>query len=185
MIDDIKKDAAERMGKSVEALRHELAKIRTGRAHPSLLDHLMVSYYGSDVPIKQVANVTAEDARTLAVMPWEKGMVQAVEKAIMQSDLGLNPNTAGMVIRVPMPPLTEERRRDLIKVARQEAEQSRVAVRNIRRDANHELKEAVKEKLISEDEEHHGEELIQKLTDKYVKEVDQVLVEKEDDLMSI
>jgi len=185
MIDDIKKDAMSRMGKSVESLRHELAKIRTGRAHPSLLDHLMVSYYGSDTPIRQVANITAEDARTLAVTPWEKGMVQAVEKAIMQSDLGLNPNTAGMVIRVPMPPLTEERRRDLIKVARHEAEQARVAVRNIRRDANHELKEAAKEKLISEDDEHRGEELVQKLTDQNVKEVDKVLAEKEKDLMSI
>jgi len=185
MIDDIKKDAMSRMGKSVESLRHELAKIRTGRAHPSLLDHLMVSYYGSDTPLRQVANITAEDARTLAVTPWEKGMVQAVEKAIMQSDLGLNPNTAGMVIRVPMPPLTEERRRDLIKVARHEAEQARVAVRNIRRDANHELKEAAKEKLISEDDEHRGEELVQKLTDQNVKEVDKVLAEKEKDLMSI
>ena len=185
MIDDIKKDAADRMGKSVESLRHELAKIRTGRAHPSLLDHLMISYYGSDVPIKQVANVTAEDARTLAITPWEKGMVQAVEKAIMQSDLGLNPNTAGTVIRVPMPPLTEERRRDLIKVARHEAEQARVAIRNIRRDGNHELKEAVKEKLISEDDERRGEEVVQQMTDKYVKEVDKVLAEKEEDLMSI
>jgi len=185
MIDDIKKDAATRMGKSVESLRHELAKIRTGRAHPALLDHLVVSYYGSDVPIKQVASITAEDARTLAVTPWEKNMVQAVEKAIMQSDLGLNPNTAGMVIRVPMPPLTEERRRDLIKVARHEAEQARVAIRNIRRDANHALKEAVKEKLISEDEERRGEELVQKLTDDYIKGVDEVLAEKEQDLMSI
>ncbi|WP_089726631.1 ribosome recycling factor [Candidatus Thiosymbion oneisti] len=185
MIEDIKKDAATRMGKSVESLRHELAKIRTGRAHPALLDHLVVSYYGSDVPIKQVANITAEDARTLAVTPWEKGMVQAVEKAIIQSDLGLNPNTAGMVIRVPMPPLTEERRRDLIKVARHEAEQLRVAIRNIRRDANHGLKEAVKEKMISEDEEHRGEEMVQKLTDDYIKGVDKVLAEKEQDLMSI
>lgn len=185
MIDDIKKDAASRMGKSVDALRNELAKIRTGRAHPSLLDHIMISYYGSDVPIKQVANVTAEDARTLAVTPWEKAMVQAVEKAIMQSDLGLNPNTAGMVIRVPMPPLTEERRRDLIKVARHEAEQARVAIRNVRRDENHELKEAVKEKLISEDDERRGEDIVQKLTDQYVKEVDKVLSEKEEDLMSI
>lgn len=185
MIDDIKKDATSRMSKSVDALRHELAKIRTGRAHPSLLDHIMISYYGSDVPINQVANVTAEDARTLAVTPWEKAMVQAVEKAIMQSDLGLNPNTAGMVIRVPMPPLTEERRRDLIKVARHEAEQARVAIRNVRRDENQELKEAVKEKLISEDDERRGEESVQKLTDQYVKEVDKVLAEKEEDLMSI
>jgi ribosome recycling factor len=185
MIDDIKKDAADRMAKSVDALSHELAKIRTGRAHPSLLDHIMVSYYGSDVPIRQVANVSAEDARTLAVTPWERNMVQAVEKAIMQSDLGLNPNTAGTVIRVPMPALTEERRRDLIKVARNEAEQARVAVRNIRRDANHELKELVKEKMISEDDERRGQEMVQKLTDQYVKDVDAVLAEKEADLMSI
>jgi len=185
MIEDIKKDAAERMRKSVEALVHELAKIRTGRAHPSLLDHVMVNYYGSDVPIKQVANIGAEDARTLAVSPWEKGMVQAVEKAILQSDLGLNPNTAGTVIRVPMPPLTEERRRDLIKVARHEAEQGRVAVRNIRRDANNELKDLVKEKLISEDDERRGQDVIQKLTDQYIKEVDRVLEDKEADLMSI
>jgi len=185
MIDDIKKDAATRMGKSVESLRHELAKIRTGRAHPALLDHLVVSYYGSDVPIRQVANITAEDARTLAVIPWEKDMVQVVEKAIMQSDLGLNPNTVGMVIRVPMPPLTEERRRDLIKVARHEAEQARIAIRNIRRDANHALKEAVKDKLISEDEERRSEETVQQLTDNYTKRVDKVLAEKEQDLMSI
>jgi ribosome recycling factor len=185
MIDDVKNNAAGRMKKSVEALQHELAKIRTGRAHPSLLDHITVNYYGSEVPIKQVANITAEDARTLAVTPWEKGMVQAVEKAIMQSDLGLNPNTAGTVIRVPMPPLTEERRRDLIKVARHEAEQGRVAIRNVRRDANQDLKEMVKEKLISEDDERRGEEAVQKLTDQYVKEVDKVLEEKEADLMSI
>jgi ribosome recycling factor len=160
MIDDIKKNAAERMAKSVEALGHELAKIRTGRAHPSLLDHVKVSYYGSEVPISQVANVAAEDARTLTVTPWEKTMVQVVEKAIIQSDLGVNPNTAGTVIRVPMPQLTEERRRDLQRIARQEAEQARVAVRNIRRDANHDLKELVKEKLISEDDEHRGQEIV-------------------------
>lgn len=185
MIDDIKKDATERMAKSVEALTHELAKIRTGRAHPALLDHIMVSYYGSDVPIRQVANINAEDARTLAVIPWEKNMVQAIEKAIMQSGLGLNPNTAGTVIRVPMPPLTEERRRDLIKVARNEAEQARVAIRNIRRDGNHELKEMVKEKMISEDDERRGQEIVQKLTDQYIKDIDGVLAEKEQDLMSI
>lgn len=185
MIDDIKKDAAERMAKSVGALSHELAKIRTGRAHPSLLDHIMVHYYGSDVPICQVANVNAEDSRTLSVVPWEKNMVQVIEKAIMQSDLGLNPNTAGTVIRVPMPALTEERRRDLTKIARNEAEMARVAVRNIRRDANHELKELVKEKMISEDDERRGEEVVQKLTDQYVKEVDAMLAEKEQDLMSI
>lgn len=185
MIEDIKKDAAERMGKSVEALGHELAKVRTGRAHPSLLDHITVSYYGSDVPLNQVANVNVEDARTLAVTPWEKTMVQPVEKAIMHSDLGLNPNTAGTVIRVPLPPLTEERRKDLIRVVRHEAEQSRVAVRNIRRDANQDLKGLVKEKLISEDDERRGEEAVQKLTDQYVKKVDELLAKKEQDLMSI
>ncbi len=173
------------MGKSVDALGHELAKVRTGRAHPSLLDHVTVSYYGSNTPLNQVANVTVEDARTLAISPWEKSMVQAVEKAIMNSDLGLNPNTAGTVIRVPLPPLTEERRKDLIRVVRQEAEQSKVAVRNIRRDANHDLKDLVKEKLISEDDEHRGQEIIQKLTDQHVKEVDEVLAGKEKDLMSI
>lgn len=185
MIEDIKKDAALRMGKSIEALTHELAKIRTGRAHPSLLDHVMVSYYGSEMPIRQVANVNAEDARTLAVVPWEKNMVQAIEKAIMQSDLGLNPNTAGTVIRVPLPALTEERRRDLIKVARHEAEQTRVAIRNIRRDANHDLKELVKDKMISEDDERRGQENVQKLTDQSIKDVDAVLADKEQDLMSI
>jgi len=185
MIDDIKKDAAERMGKSVDALGNELAKVRTGRAHPSLLDHIMVSYYGTDTPLNQVANVTVDDARTLAVTPWEKSMVGPVEKAILNSDLGLNPNTAGMVIRVPLPPLTEERRKDLIRVVRAEAEQSRVAIRNIRRDANSELKSLVKEKLISEDDERRGQEIIQKLTDQHVKQVDEVLAEKEKDLMSI
>jgi len=149
MIDDIKTDAATRMGKSVEALGHELAKVRTGRAHPSLLDHIRVSYYGSEVPISQVANINVEDARTLTVTPWEKNMVSVVEKAIMTSDLGLNPMTAGSVIRVPMPPLTEERRRDLIKVVRHEGEGAKVAIRNIRRDANHNLKDLVKEKMIS------------------------------------
>ncbi|HHH37952.1 MAG TPA: ribosome recycling factor [Sedimenticola sp.] len=185
MIDDIRKDAQSRMGKSVEALGHELAKVRTGRAHPSLLDHITVPYYGSDVPLSQVANVSVEDSRTLAVSPWERNMVPVVEKAIMNSDLGLNPNTAGNVIRVPLPPLTEERRRDLIKVVRQEGEQAKVAIRNIRRDANHELKEAKKEKLISEDDERRGEEIIQKLTDQHVKKVDALLAEKEEDLMAI
>ena len=185
MIEDIKKDAAERMAKSVDALGHELAKVRTGRAHPSLLDHITVSYYGSDVPLNQVANVNVEDARTLAVTPWEKNMVQPVEKAIMNADLGLNPNTAGTVIRVPLPPLTEERRKALIRVVRQEAEQSRVAVRNIRRDANQDLKGLVKEKLISEDDERRGEEAVQKLTDQYVNKVDELLAKKEEDLMSI
>jgi ribosome recycling factor len=184
MIDDINKDAAQRMAKSVEALQEGLAKLRTGRAHPSLLDHLHVNYYGSDVPLKQVAAINVEDARTLAVQPWEQAMVKPVEKAILESELGLNPNTAGNVIRVPLPPLTEERRRDMTKVVRHEAEQARVAVRNIRRDANKDLESLVKEKLISEDEERRGQDLVQKLTDQYVKEIDQVLAKKENDLMS-
>jgi ribosome recycling factor len=145
MINDIKKDAKERMGKSVEALVHELAKLRTGRAHPSLLDHLTVSYYGSDTPLNQVANVNVEDARTLTITPWEQSMVGPVEKAILNSDLGLNPNTAGTVIRVPLPALTEERRKDMIRIVRHEAENARIAIRNIRRDANHDLKDMVKE----------------------------------------
>lgn len=185
MIEDTRKDALERMGKTVEALRHELAKVRTGRAHPSLLDHVTVSYYGSEMPIRQVANVVAEDARTLAVTPWEKNMIGPVEKAILQSDLGLNPSSAGSVIRVPLPALTEERRRDLIRVVRHEAEQARVAIRNVRRDANQDLKDAVKDKMISEDDERRGQELIQKLTDQYIKLLDEVLAEKEQDLLSI
>ncbi|OOZ40794.1 ribosome recycling factor [Solemya elarraichensis gill symbiont] len=185
MIDDIKKDAADRMGKSVEALARELSKIRTGRAHPSLLDHLSVSYYGNPTPLNQVANISVEDSRTLSIQPWEQNMVGAVEKAILESDLGLNPNTAGAVIRVPMPPLTEERRKDLIRVVRSEGENAKVAVRNIRRDANSDLKNLVKEKLISEDDERRGQEIIQKLTDQHVKEIDQALEVKEKDLMSI
>ena len=185
MIDDIKKDAATRMAKSVESLSDNLAKVRTGRAHPSLLDHLTVSYYGSDVPLKQVANVGVEDARTLTVQPYEQQMVSAVEKSILESDLGLNPNTAGTLIRVPMPPLTEERRRDMTKIVRHEAEQARVAVRNIRRDANADLKALVKDKLISEDDERRGHEIIQKLTDQHVKEIDELLEIKEKDLMSV
>jgi ribosome recycling factor len=185
MIEDIRQDAEARMKKSVEALSHELAKVRTGRAHPSLLDHLRVSYYGSEVPINQVANVNVEDARTLVVVPWEDGMVKAVEKCIMESDLGLNPLTAGKVIRVPMPPLTEERRRDLIRVVRNETEQGRVAIRNIRRDANNDLKELLKEKEISEDDERRGEDLIQKATDRYIAEMDKLLEEKEVDLMKV
>lgn len=185
MIDDIQKRAAERMRKSIESLKHELAKIRTGRAHPSLLDHVMVSYYGNEVPLSQTANITVEDARTLVVTPWERNMVQAIEKAILTSDLGLNPSNAGTVIRVPMPPLTEQRRRDLTKVVRQEAETARVAIRNIRRDGNTELKTALKEKQISEDQERRSQEQVQKLTDQYIKEVDVLLEEKEADLMSM
>jgi ribosome recycling factor len=173
------------MGKSVEALVHELAKVRTGRAHSSLLDHIRVDYYGSEVPLSQVANINTEDARTLSVTPWEKPMVAVIEKAIMTSDLGLNPMSAGTVIRVPMPPLTEERRKDLIRVVRHEAEGAKVAIRNIRRDANQELKELVKEKVISEDDERRGQEIIQNLTDQHIKKVDEVLGEKEKDLMEI
>lgn len=185
MIDDIKNDAMTRMGKSVESLVHELAKVRTGRAHPSLLDHVKVDYYGSAVPISQVANINVEDARMLTVVPWEKNMVAAVEKAIMTSDLGLNPMSAGTVLRVPMPALTEERRKDLIRVVRHEAENAKVAVRNIRRDANHDLKDLLKEKMISEDDERRGQDLIQDLTDKHIKKVDELLDEKEKDLMEI
>ena len=185
MIDDIKKDAASRMGKSVESLSDDLAKVRTGRAHASLLDHLTVTYYGSEVPLRQVANIGVEDARTITVQPYEQQMVGAVEKAIMESDLGLNPKTAGTLIRVPMPALTEERRRDMTKIVRHEAEQARVAVRNIRRDANNELKALVKDKLISEDDERRGQEIIQKLTDQHVKEIDELLEKKETDLMSV
>ncbi len=185
MIDDIKKDAERRMQKSVESLKTELAKIRTGRPHPSLLDHVTVDYYGSEVPLSQVANINVEDSRTLSVTPWEKPMVGVVEKAIMKSDLGLNPATSGSVIRVPMPPLTEERRRDLARVVKAEGEQAKVAVRNIRRDANSDFKSLLKEKEISEDEARGAEDAIQKLTDKYVAEIDVVLQEKEQDLLSI
>ena len=173
------------MGKSVESLRPSLVKVRTGRAHPSLLDHLMVDYYGSEVPISQVANVNVEDARTLMIAPWEKQMVQPIEKAIMKSDLGLNPATAGTVIRIPMPPLTEETRRDLVKVVRNEGEAAKVAIRNIRRDANSDFKSLLKEKDISEDEERDAQDEIQKLTDRYVSEVDKVLEEKEVELMEV
>ncbi|VAW66565.1 Ribosome recycling factor [hydrothermal vent metagenome] len=185
MIDEITQDAQARMGKSVESLRTELTKIRTGRAHPSLLDHVMVDYYGSMTPIKQVANVVAEDSRTLAVTPWEKPMVKAIEKAIMVADLGLNPVTAGTVIRVPMPALTEERRRDLVRIVKSEGESGKVAVRNIRRDANSDFKELLKEKEISEDESRNAEEAVQKLTDKYVAEIDILLDAKEKEMMEI
>ncbi len=179
------KDAATRMGKSVTALQSELTKIRTGRAHTSLLDHITVEYYGSQVPINQAANVGIEDSRTLTVTPWEKDMVPVIEKAIMGSDLGLNPATAGTVIRVPLPPLTEERRKDMIRVVRNEAENGRIAVRNIRRDAMHDVKELLKEKMIGEDEEHRAENEIQTITDKYVAEIDEVLAAKEAELMEI
>jgi len=183
MIEDIKKDARVRMKKSVEALKHELSKLRTGRANASLLDHVMVSYYGSDVPINQVASVTVSDPRTLSVTPWEKKLVPDVEKAILNSDLGLNPVTSGDVIRVPLPPLTEERRREMTKVVRHEAEGARIAIRNIRRDANHHLKALSKDKEISEDDDRRAEEEVQKLTDARIGDVDQLLKEKEAELM--
>lgn len=185
MLDEIKKDAGSRMGKSVASLRQELTKIRTGRAHTSLLDHITVEYYGSQVPLNQVSNVGVEDSRTLTVTPWEKDMVKAIEKAIMSSDLGLNPASAGTVIRVPLPALTEERRKDMIRIVRQEAEAGRVAIRNIRRDALHDIKELLKEKMIGEDEERRAESEIQTITDKFVGQVDQALADKESELMEI
>ena len=185
MIKEIQQDAESRMKKSLDALHTDLAKIRTGRAHPSLLDHVMVDYYGSPTPIKQMANVVVEDSRTLAVTPWEKNLVKAVEKAIMTADLGLNPATQGTVIRVPMPALTEERRRDLVRVVKQEGESTRVAVRNIRRDANSDFKDLLKEKEISEDEARKAEDDIQKLTDKYIGQVDASLANKEKEMMEI
>ena len=185
MIEDIKKDARGRMGKSIESLRQSLSKVRTGRAHPSLLDHLTVDYYGSEVPISQVANISVEDARTLTVTPWEKQMVQVIEKAIMKSDLGLNPATAGTVMRIPMPPLTEESRRNLVKIVRHDGEGAKVAIRNIRRDANHDLKELLKEKEISEDDDRKAQDEVQQITNQYVAEVDKVIGEKEAELMEI
>jgi ribosome recycling factor len=185
MIEDVKKDAAERMSKCVVALRNDLKKLRTGRASTNLLEHLRVDYYGSEVPLQQVANVAVEDSRTLTVVPWEKQMVPVIEKAIMKSDLGLNPATAGNVIRVPLPALSEERRRELGKVVRQEGESARVAIRNVRRDVMHELKEMLKEKMISEDDDRRAHDDIQKLTDKYVAEVDHVVADKEKELMQV
>ncbi|MDR5859031.1 ribosome recycling factor [Halomonas eurihalina] len=185
MIDDIKKDAETRMKKSLEALHNNFNKIRTGRAHPSILDAVNVEYYGSQMPINQVASVNVEDARTLTVVPWEQSMVPKVEKAIMTAELGLNPASAGNVIRVPMPMLTEETRKGYIKQARQEAENTRVAVRNVRRDANHELKTLLKDKEITEDDQRQGEDDIQKITDKIVAEIDKALESKEHDLMQV
>lgn len=185
MINDIKKDAESRMKKSVEALHSNFNKIRTGRAHPSILDAVTVDYYGTQVPLSQVASVNVEDARTLSIAPWEQGMVQKIEKAIMTSDLGLNPASAGNVIRVPMPMLTEETRKGYIKQARSEAENARVAVRNVRRDANGDFKSLLKDKDITEDDQREGEDAIQKLTDKYIAEIDKALVAKEQDLMQV
>ncbi|MCH8105392.1 MAG: ribosome recycling factor [Proteobacteria bacterium] len=185
MINDIKQDALNRMNKSIEAFQVELTKIRTGRAHVSLLNHIMVDYYGSEVPIGQAANLTVEDARTLAVTPWDKSMVSVIEKAIMSSDLGLNPSTAGTVIRVPMPPLTEERRKELVKVVRELAENARIAVRNIRRDANNDLKALLSDKDISEDEDHKGHDLVQQVTNQSTDEIESLLQGKEKELMEI
>ena len=183
MINEIKQDAQARMEKSLEALKSHISKIRTGRAQPSLLDGLQVEYYGSPTPLRQVANVVAEDARTLAVNVFDKSLINAVEKAILTSDLGLNPSSAGTTIRVPLPPLTEERRRDLIKIVKSEGEQGKIAVRNVRRDANDQIKALLKDKEISENEQHKAEEEIQKLTDSYVKKVDEVLAAKEKELL--
>lgn len=179
------KDAESRMRKSIESYKAEIAKLRTGRAHPGILEHIRVSYYGNEMPLNQVANITATDARTLTITPWEKSMVQPIEKAILNSDLGLNPATAGTVIRVPMPPLNEERRKELIKVVRNEAESARVSIRNLRRDANAELKEMLKGKTITEDEERRLMDEVQKITDKCIAEVDHLTSAKETDLMAI
>lgn len=185
MLEDLKKDAAHRMRKAVETLQDNMNKLRTGRAHTSLLDHITVEYYGSPVPLNQVANVNVGDSRTLTITPWEKGMVQVIEKAIMTSDLGLTPNTAGTVIRVPLPAMTEERRKEMIRVVRQEAENGRVAIRNVRRDVLGDAKELLKEKEITEDDEHRMQEEIQKLTDKYVGEIDKMLENKEAELLEV
>jgi len=185
MLDDIKKDAISRMQKCVQVFMGDLKKLRTGRAHPSLVEHLKVDYYGSDVPLQQVANISVEDARTLVVSPWEKQMVQAIEKAIHKSDLGLTPMTAGTVIRVPLPPLTEERRRDITKVVRHDAENARISVRNVRRDVLADVKEMLKEKLISQDDERKAQDDIQKLTDRHVAEIDQQLAAKEKEILQV
>ncbi|MCK5886173.1 MAG: ribosome recycling factor, partial [Alcanivorax sp.] len=185
MIDDIRKDAESRMKKSLAALDTALKRVRTGRAHPSLLDNITVDYYGAETPLQQLGNISVEEGRTLTISPFDKSLIPQIERAIMTSDLGLNPSTSGSLIRLPLPPLTEETRRDLIKVVRAEAEQARVSVRSVRRDANSDLKELLKEKEISEDEERRGEELIQQLFDKMVVEVDRVLKEKEEELMTV
>jgi ribosome recycling factor len=185
MIADVKKTAEQKMKKTIEALRTDLAKIRTGRAHTGLLDHVQVDYYGTPTPVPQVANVTLVDARTIGVTPWEKKLAPAIEKAIRDSDLGLNPATVGETVRVPMPALTEERRRDLIKVVHKEGENARVAVRNVRRDANHHLKDLLKQKKVAEDEERRAQDDVQKLTDRYIADIDKLLQVKEADLMAV
>jgi ribosome recycling factor len=185
MLDDIKKDARERMAKCVQNFQNDLKKLRTGRAHPSLIEHLRVDYYGSEVPLQQVASIAVEEGRTLVVSPWEKTVVQAIEKAIFKSDLGLTPMTAGTVIRIPMPPLTEERRREITKMLRHDAEGARVAVRNVRRDVMTDVKDLLKEKLISQDDERRAETEIQKLTDKHVADIEQLLAAKEKEVMQV
>jgi ribosome recycling factor len=185
MTAEVKKSAEQKMQKTLETLKADLSKVRTGRAHAGILDHVMVDYYGTQMPVNQVANVTLLDARTVSVHPWEKKMVSVIEKAIRESDLGLNPATAGEVIRVPMPPLTEERRKDLIKVVKHEAENARVAIRNIRRDANNAMKELLKKKTISEDQERRSQEEIQKITDRFISEIDKALQSKEADLIVV
>ena len=185
MIEDILKDADERMDKTLRALRSEFGKIRTGRAHPGLLEHISVDYYGSQVPLNQAANISVLDAHTLGVSPWDKNMVQGIEKAILNSDLGLNPVTTGSVMRVPLPALTQERRKELTRVVRAEAEKARVALRNIRRDANQQMKDLLKEKLITEDEDRRQEGRIQKSTDAHIKDIEEILREKEQELMEI
>jgi ribosome recycling factor len=183
VINEIRKDADQRMAKCVVAMSQGLRKLRTGRAHPSLLEHLRVDYYGSSVPLTQTANVAIEDSRTLTVTPWEKSMVAVIEKAIMSANLGLTPRSAGTVIRVPLPVLTEERRRDLAKMVKQEAEQGRVAIRNVRRDAINDIKELLKDKLINEDQERQGETMIQEITDKHVAEIEKISDEKQKEIM--
>jgi ribosome recycling factor len=185
VLKEIRKDTGDRMNKSVVSLKQELTKLRTGRAHTSLLDHITVEYYGSQVPLNQVSNVNVADPRTLTISPWDKGMVQVIEKAIQNSDLGLNPASAGTLIRVPLPPLTEERRKDMIRLVRHEAESARVAVRNIRRDALGDIKELLKEKLIGEDDERRSHDEIQKITDQHIAAIDKILAEKESELMEI
>jgi ribosome recycling factor len=185
MLEDLKKDARERMLKCVQTFQADLRKLRTGRAHPSLIEHLKVDYYGSEVPLQQVASIAVEDGRTLVVSPWEKTVVQAIEKAIHKSDLGLTPMSAGTVIRIPMPPLTEQRRREITKVLRHDAENARVAVRNVRRDVLSDIKDMLKEKLISQDDEHRAEVEVQKLTDKNVADVEQLLAAKEKEVMQV
>ncbi len=185
MIQTIKKDAGERMAKSIESLKLELSRIRTGRAHPSLLDHITVDFYGSEVPVGQAANVSNSDARTLTIQPWDKSMVPVIEKAIINSDLGITPTSAGEVIRISLPPLTEERRKDLVKIVKGEGENAKVAIRNIRRDANSGIKKLLTDKEITEDDERRAETDIQKLTDDYVAQVDSVVAEKEKDLLEV